>query len=150
MQGGNRPIFDDLPQEPDGSNALSARTLEAAARHPPDESHACGRCWRTRSDANPVVGTNKAEEEISRDRVLNDEELRLVWSCAGEGDYGAIIRLLILPGSAARKSPRNLWRIGAERTKNGLLHEVPLPKKGRQGIEGAWRARRPRSRLRFT
>jgi len=102
------------------------------------------------ADANPVVGTNKAVEEISRDRVLSDEELRLVWSCAGEGDYGAIIRLLILPGSAARKSPRNLWRIGAERTKNGLLHEVPLPKKGRQGIEGAWRARRPRSRLRFT
>jgi hypothetical protein len=30
------------------------------------------------TDANPVVGTNKAAEEISRDRVLSDEELRLV------------------------------------------------------------------------
>jgi hypothetical protein len=30
------------------------------------------------ADANPVVGTNKAAEEISRDRVLSDEELRLV------------------------------------------------------------------------
>ena len=50
------------------------------------------------ADANPVVGTNKAVEEISRDRVLSDEELRLIWSCAGEGDYGAILRLLILTG----------------------------------------------------
>jgi integrase len=90
------------------------------------------------ADANPVVGTNKAAEEISRDRVLSDEELRLVWSCAGESDYGAIIRLLILTGqrreevAAMRWSEfdfdKNLWRIGAERTKNGLLHEVPLPK----------------------
>jgi integrase len=89
------------------------------------------------ADANPVVGTNKAAEEISRDRVLNDEELRLVWSCAGEGDYGAIVRLLILTGqrreevAAMRWSEldfdKRLWRIGAERTKNGLLQEVPLP-----------------------
>src|SRR6202043_4151840 len=87
------------------------------------------------ADANPVVGTNKAAEESSRDRVLNDEELRLVWSCAGESDdYGAIIRLLILTGqrreevAAMRWSEfefdKNLWRIGAERTKNGLPHEV--------------------------
>ena len=46
------------------------------------------------ADANPVVGTNKAAEEMSRDRVLSDEELRLVWAYAGEGDYGVIIRLL--------------------------------------------------------
>jgi integrase len=88
------------------------------------------------ADANPVVGTNKAAEEISRDRVLSDEDLRLVWSYAGEGDYGAIIRLLILTGQrreevgAMRWSEldfdKRLWRIEAERTKNGLPHEVPL------------------------
>jgi integrase len=58
--------------------------------------------------------------------------------CAGEGDYGAIIRLLILTGQRREEVAamwwsefdfdKNLWRIGAERTKNGLLHEVPLPK----------------------
>jgi integrase len=89
------------------------------------------------ADANPVVGTNKAAEEISRDRVLSDEELCLVWTCAGGGDYGAIVRLLILTGqrreevAAMRWSEldfdKRVWRIGAERTKNGLLHEVPLP-----------------------
>jgi integrase len=87
------------------------------------------------TDANPVVGTNKAAE-ISRDRVLSDEELRVVWSCAGEGDYGAIIRSLILSGqrrseiAAMRWSEldldKRLWRIGAERTKNALPHDVPL------------------------
>ena len=46
------------------------------------------------ADANPVVGTNKAAEEIPRDRVLSDKELCLVWTCAGGGDYGAIVRLL--------------------------------------------------------
>jgi integrase len=89
------------------------------------------------ADANPVVGTNKAAEEISRDRVLSDEELRLVWSYAGEGDdYGAIIRLLILTGqrreevAAMRWSEldfdKRLWRIGADRTKNALPHDLPL------------------------
>ena len=69
--------------------------------------------------------------------MLSDEELRLVWSCAGEnGDYGAIIRLLILTGQrreevgAMRWSEldldKSLWRIEAERTKNGLPHDVPL------------------------
>jgi integrase len=48
-----------------------------------------------------------------------------------------IIRLLILTGqrreevAAMRWSELDIdkrpWRIGAERTKNGLLHEVPLP-----------------------
>lgn len=90
-----------------------------------------------RADANPVVGTNKAAEEISRDRVLSDEELRSVWLRAGDGDYGTIIRLLILLGqrrgeiAGMRWSEidfdKRLWRIGAERTKNGRAHDVPLP-----------------------
>jgi integrase len=84
--------------------------------------------------ANPVVGTNKATDEVSRDRVLSNEELRLVWTQAGDGDYGAIVRLLILTGQRReevagllrRELTDNLWTIGADRTKNGLPHEVPL------------------------
>jgi len=89
------------------------------------------------ADANPVVGTNKSGEEVSRDRVLDDGELRLVWSCAGDGDYGAIVRLLILLGqrreevAAMRWSEldldKRLWRLGGERTKNALPHDVHLP-----------------------
>jgi integrase len=89
------------------------------------------------ADSNPVVGTNKATDEIARDRVLDDGELRLVWLCAGKGQYGMIVRLLILLGqrreevAAMRWSEldldKRLWRIAGERTKNGLPHDVPLP-----------------------
>lgn len=87
-------------------------------------------------DHNPVVGTNKAADEISRDRVLTPEELTLVWRHAGDGDYGAIVRLLILTGQRREevggmlRSELNLedrfWSIGADRTKNGIAHDLPL------------------------
>ena len=88
------------------------------------------------TDANPVVGTNKAIDEVSRDRVLTPEELSLVWRLAGEWDYGAIVRLLILTGQRREEVggmlwseidlDKRFWRIDAERTKNGLAHDVPL------------------------
>ena len=58
------------------------------------------------ADSNPVVGTNKATDEVVRDRVLEDRELRLVWLHAGGGQYSVIVRLLILFGQRPRKSPR--------------------------------------------
>ena len=88
------------------------------------------------TDTNPVVGTNKATEEVARDRVLTNGELSLIWRRAGEGDYGAIVRLLILTGQRREEVGGMLWpeidlkaamwRIGAERTKNARPQEVPL------------------------
>ncbi|SEE28090.1 protein of unknown function [Rhizobiales bacterium GAS191] len=86
------------------------------------------------ADANPVMGTNKATDEISRDRVLSDEELQQVWQQTGDGDFGAIVRLLILTaqrreevgGMLWPELTEKLWTIGSDRTKNGLPHEVPL------------------------
>ena len=88
------------------------------------------------ADTNPVVGTRKAVDEIARDRVLADEELRLIWRHAGEGDYGAIIRLLILTGQRREEVAAMTWeeldlegatwRITSDRTKNARMHEVPL------------------------
>jgi integrase len=87
-------------------------------------------------DANPVLGTNKAIEETSRDRVLSQRELALAWRESGDGDYGAIIKLLILTGQRREEVggikwseidfDSAVWTIGAERTKNGLPHQVPL------------------------
>ena len=87
-------------------------------------------------EATPVLGTNKATEEISRDRVLGDSELAAIWNEAGGGDYGAIVRILILTGQRREEVggmlwseidlDKCIWRIGAERTKNGLAHDVPL------------------------
>ena len=83
-----------------------------------------------------MVGTRKATEEISRDRILSEEELRLIWQLAGDGEYGAIIRLLILTGQRREEVggmlwselhlQRGLWSISAERTKNGKPHEVAV------------------------
>ncbi len=85
--------------------------------------------------ANPVQGTNKPAAEVSRDRVLSDAELALVWRCAGPGDFGAIVRLLVL--TAARREEVaamawaelrvDVWTIPGARAKNGRPHELPLP-----------------------
>lgn len=89
------------------------------------------------ADANPVIGTNKAIEEVARDRVLTDDELRHVWRQAEEAPtYGAIVRLLVLTGQRREEVggmlwseldlAQGVWRIGAARSKNGLAHSVPL------------------------
>lgn len=85
--------------------------------------------------SNPVTGTNVVEEK-SRDRVLTDAELRVVWQQAGDDAYGVIVRLLALTGQRREEVAsmtwsevdldRALWTISAERSKNGLPHEVPL------------------------
>src|SRR5262249_12660813 len=48
--------------------------------------------------SNPIVGTNKAVVNASRDRVLSDDELRLIWNVLPSNDYGDIVRLLALTG----------------------------------------------------
>ena len=88
------------------------------------------------ADQNPVIGTNKATDEIARDRVLSPPELSAIWQQAGDGDFGAIVKLLILTGQRREEVGGMLWSevdldgsiwcILAERTKNGLPHDVPL------------------------
>jgi len=88
------------------------------------------------TDVNPVIGTNKACDEISRDRVLSDEELRLIWRHVGEGEYGAIVRLLMLTGQRREEVggmrwselslAKGVWAIDASRTKNQRPHVVHL------------------------
>ena len=88
------------------------------------------------ANENPVAGTNKATEEVSRDRVLSRDELRLAWRLAGGADFGAIVRLLTLTGQRREEVggmlwseldlDAALWTIGKDRTKNGIQHDVPL------------------------
>jgi hypothetical protein len=51
-------------------------------------------------ESNPVIGTNKSEE-VSRERVLRDHELRAIWKHAGDDHYGSILKLLMLTGQRA-------------------------------------------------
>ena len=87
-------------------------------------------------ESNPVVGTVKAGEERSRERVLTAEEIAAVWQDARVDDHGRIVHLLLLTGQRRGEVAgmrwceidleRNQWSLPPERTKNGLRHDVPL------------------------
>jgi integrase len=76
--------------------------------------------------------------ERSRDRILTDDELRLVWNAAGKDSspFGPLVKLLILTGQRLAEVggmqwdeldlKNKLWTLPAERVKNGERHEVPL------------------------
>jgi integrase len=86
-------------------------------------------------DANPVIGTQTRKEK-SRDRVLTDGELAIVWNALSDSDYSDIIRLLILTGQRADEIAGLRWSeidfdgdmisLPGERTKNGRHHEIPM------------------------
>ena len=88
-------------------------------------------------ETNPVVGTNRAVPERSRERVLSDPELAAIWQACGSDDYGQIVRLLILTGQRREEVGGMRWKeidlvsarwcMPPERTKNHRPHEIPLP-----------------------
>jgi integrase len=103
--------------------------------------------WAAREgyvDANPVAFTDKAEEK-PRGRVLSDDELRTIWLALPDGtpgarpmngQYGAIIKLLILTGARRNEITDLRWSevsstlplitLPPSRTKNKREHMIPL------------------------
>jgi len=87
-------------------------------------------------EANPVIGTNKASESKSRERVLSDAELAAIWKAAPDNDYGRIVKLLMLTAQRREEIGGLAWseidRTGklialpSGRTKNNRPHDVPL------------------------
>jgi integrase len=86
--------------------------------------------------ASPARSVRKPAKEKSRERVLDDSELKLTWEAADAegGAAGALVKLLILSG-ARRNEITELSRdeikveaieLSGERTKNGLPHTIPL------------------------
>jgi integrase len=93
--------------------------------------------WTVREgllDANPVTGTARADERGSRDRVLTQAELAEIWAALPQGDFGEIVRLLLLTGQRREEIgglrwseiERGLMVLPPDRTKNLRQHEVPL------------------------
>jgi integrase len=86
-----------------------------------------------KAESNPVAFTEKREEQ-KRERVLSDDELRAIWNAAGEGDYGTIVKLLMLTGQRREEIGGLMWseiadgkiNLPPNRTKNGKAHFVPL------------------------
>jgi integrase len=85
-------------------------------------------------ESNPVIGSAEPKTGEPRSRVLSDAELRRIWhACEDLGDYGTIVRLLVL--TACRRAEvggmcwselnGETWVIPKERCKNGRSHQLP-------------------------
>ena len=91
--------------------------------------------------ASPVDRIKAPTVENSRDRVLSNDEIRLVWQAFERigWPFGAVGQLLLLTGArrtevaASRWSEIDTtarsWTIAAERSKNGIAHTIPLSDK---------------------
>ena len=94
-------------------------------------------------DNNPVVGTN-IQPEQSRARVLDDDELKIIWNALGPDDYSTIIRLLVLTGQRANEIGSLCWSeiagdrivLPPQRTKNGREHSIPVTPAVRTILDG--------------
>ncbi|GEO42133.1 integrase [Skermanella aerolata] len=97
---------------------------------------------------NPLASMEAPSVEQSRNRVLSHDELRQVWTAAGQDSYpfGPMTQLLILTGQRLREVSNACWReidlehavwtIPAERAKNGIEHVVHLSPPAMQIISG--------------
>ena len=95
--------------------------------------------WATRRgslSANPFEHVPTAPA-VRRDRVLSDNEIRLLWAATEEpGAFNAIVRALLLTGQRREEvsaltwaeidEAMSAWTIAGTRTKNGKPHLVPL------------------------
>jgi integrase len=88
--------------------------------------------------ASPCAGVKPPTPERARDRVLSDDELRLVWQTAGKigGPFGSLVQLLAVTGQRRNEVAEmqwseldfeaRLWTLPRERMKTGQPHQVPL------------------------
>lgn len=99
-------------------------------------------------DTNPVIGTNNPlEGKQPRDRVLTDDEIRIVWQHSLDDDFGRIVRLLLLTACRRDEIGWLRWKevdlqkarllLPAERTKPGRALEMPLTATARTILEAA-------------
>lgn len=111
------------------------RTVE---EHGLDEANTCWKClgrffrWCEGRDyirLSPKRGTEKPKKETERDRVLEDDELRLVWKTGN-----AFFQMLILTGCRRDEIAALTWaevydghiNIPAIRTKTNVAHRIPI------------------------
>jgi integrase len=122
-------LLDDLPSE----SAALRRNVYAVVRRLITWAKGRGII-----DRNPLDGFEPPPVAASRDRVLNDDELRMVWVASAELGpiFSAFVRLLLLTGQR-RDEVAGLewqeldraqaeWILPAARAKNAREHLVPL------------------------
>jgi integrase len=137
--------FHILPLDAVDRRTIAARLAEIAERNGPCT---CNRVrasvsafftWLAREgyvEANPVLYTNRATENGARERVLSDDELAAIYHAAGDGQYGSIVRLLMLTSARRDEIASLRWSevnfdealisLSAARTKSRREHLIPL------------------------
>ncbi len=86
--------------------------------------------------SNPAASVKPVEKEVARDRVLSDDEIRWFWQACDKAGYpwGPFGKLSLLTGQRRQEIAAipyseiegDLWRLPADRVKNGRAHDVPL------------------------
>src|SRR5262249_54953220 len=128
-----RDVLDILDRVVDGGAPIAANRVFAAVRKFFN--------WCAARDilaASPCAGVKPPTAERARDRVLSDDELRVVWAAADKlgGTFGPLVKLLALTGQRRDEVARmrwaevdiknRLWTLAPARVKNNQPHEVPL------------------------
>ncbi len=88
-------------------------------------------------EASPAAAVKRPSKENKRDRVLSDDEIRVIWQACGKlGVFGRAFRLML--ATAQRRTEAGsmtwreldwkqaIWRLARERTKADRAHEIPL------------------------
>ena len=87
----------------------------------------------------PCAGVKPPAPEVSRDRVLSDDEVRWFWQACGNSGFpfGPLFKLLLVTGQRRDEVGcmtdkeldigQRLWTIPKARAKNKIEHHVPLP-----------------------
>jgi integrase len=100
------------------------------------------------TETTPFLRLKPPVAEITRERVLTDAEVRLVWLATERVGYpfGTMVQLLLLTAQRRDEVARmtwaevnddGLWLIPAARTKNSHEHLVPLPSPARAILDAA-------------
>jgi integrase len=126
---------------------ISSLVFQVAAQRTPNSAHRLLKgikrffSWclgRAIVEASPALGIQSGHREVSRDRVLNDEELARVIKAAREigGPFAGIVELLALTGQRREEVnqmiwdevdlDQRIWTLPAARAKNRRRHIVHL------------------------
>lgn len=91
-------------------------------------------------DTNPIAGIRGIGRIKSRNRILDDEELRAIWNTLGGDRHSKIVRMLIIMGQRRGELPYisidgDLATIPAAHTKNRRLHTFPVGELAKEHFE---------------
>jgi len=126
---------------------ISSLVFQVAAQRTPNSAHRLLKgskrffSWclgRAILESSPAIGIQSGYREVSRDRVLSDEELVRVINAAREmgGPFGGVVEFLALTGQRREEVnqmtwdeidlDQRIWTLPASRAKNGRRHIVHL------------------------